>query len=230
MSNCPNCNCELLIEHSFCPNCGHDLRAREISKTGVEGQTESSILNEPIKQMENVLVKSDFKKPFILALSFSAISIFIWSYVYTNWIFDFNVFLRRLINHSFWILLLPYLISLFFKKVKRVRVYSNMVFLFTVVGTIFLFIGYLLVKVNEDPFIVRDKLKRPCIDEIIKKLNDVNASDEIKNMRATKYCDCIMEKINDNELKLINNGEKKLRDAITKEENKECVLVSLEND
>ena len=114
---CPNCKNNLVAEHSFCPYCGFDLRTSKANNLGriQEETTSEKSLNSLV---ESNVKKADYRTPFIVVAMFMVISIFIWSYVYTNWKFNFDVFLNRLINHFAWLLLVPYLISLGFKKAK----------------------------------------------------------------------------------------------------------------
>lgn len=44
MKKCPNCNAKLLIDHSFCPECGFDLRVKRVNNLGVETQEMNEIL------------------------------------------------------------------------------------------------------------------------------------------------------------------------------------------
>lgn len=228
--NCPNCKSKLFAEHSFCPNCGYDMRSTsKVTEDLKEPESPSIEVNNQMGQTP----KGDFKTPLIIAISFTVISIFIWSYVYTNNKFNFDVFLGRLINHSVWILLAPYLISLAFNKAKRSKIYMNLVLVSVVLGLIFLLLGYSQLKATQDPFMIKLEIRKPCIDNVIEQLAEYDVSYEIKTLRATKYCDCILEKFSDENIIMVRNGEKKFWDTITSEyseENKECVLVSLEND
>lgn len=48
MNKCPNCNKELFADHSFCPNCGHDLRQHQVingSATAQETKEKRSVLS-----------------------------------------------------------------------------------------------------------------------------------------------------------------------------------------
>lgn len=235
MKRCPSCKTELNADHAFCPNCGKDLRNSVMNPESNEVQIEQVELDnqhEPASSNPNTNTIGDFKLPFILSFAFTVISIFIWSYVYTNWNFNFQVFISKLINNSFWIMLLPFLISLAFKKQRRASVYSNMVLLFIVIGIVLLFFGYSQVKTSQDPLIVRMQLKQPCIDNVIKQMDKYDVSFEIKNYRATKYCDCLLEKVKDADMTLIGKGDKEFWNMITqnyKEENRECVEISLQN-
>lgn len=229
---CPNCKSVLQADHAFCPNCGADLRKQGSGSESTEVKTETANQVEPSISNTNNEATADLKTPFIISFVFSAISIFIWSYVYTNWHFNSEVFINRLINNSFWIMLLPYLISLAFKKQRRASVYYNLVLLFIGIGIILLFLGYSQVKANQDPLLVRIQLKQPCIDNVIKQMDKYDISYEVKNLRATKYCDCLLEKVKDEDMTLIGKGEKEFWSVITenyKDENRDCVEISLQN-
>jgi hypothetical protein len=228
-NKCPNCNAEVMSENSFCAKCGQDLRIQtpsEISKV----EQEISATAQSNDQVANA--KDDFKTPFIMSLGFTAVSLFIWSYVYTNWNFNQEVFINRLINNSFWLLLAPYLISFAFKKPKRANAYFNIVLLFIGIGVILLFLGYTQTRYDQDSTTVRIGLKQPCIDNVIKQMDKYNISSEIKNLRATKYCDCLLNKIGDTDMESIGKGGKEFWKVIKenyKDENRDCVEVSLQN-
>jgi hypothetical protein len=232
MSACPSCKSTLQTDHAFCPNCGADLRKDKSESESKEVPNEINAQVETNSSVPITNTRSDYKTPFIISLSFSAVSIFIWSYVYTNWSFNFEVFIGKLINNSFWIVILPYLICLPFKKQRRASVYFNMVFLFIGIGIILLFLGYSQIKANQDPFMVRIQLKQPCIDNVTQQMEKYDVSYEIKNLRATKYCDCLLEKIKDDDMAMVGKGEKEFWSMITenyKEENRDCVQISLQN-
>lgn len=234
---CPNCKKELLTEHAFCPHCGFDLRKNSLEQSMNETKEEAiptsqtkEIKTEEVKEVYSS--KGKFMTPFFMALSFLCISVFLWSYVFQNQKFNQEVFINRSINHVFWLLLFPYLISFTASKPKRAKVYSTTVTIIIILGIIFLFFGYSQVKTNQDPFVVRMQLKQPCIDNVIQQMEKYDISYEIKNLRATKYCDCLLEKVKDDDMTLVGKGEKEFWSMITenyKEENRDCVEISLQN-
>ncbi len=234
---CPDCKKELLAEHSFCPNCGFDLRksSPEEFLNNTKGETRSSneikeIKTEEVRETDPS--KGKFMIPFFIALSFLSFSVFMWSYVFQNQKFNQEVFINRSFNHVFWLLLFPYLISFIASKPKRARAYSTAVRIVIILGIIFLFYGYSQVKTNQDPFVVRIRLKQPCIDNVIKHMQKYDLSYEIKNLRASKYCDCLLEKVKDEDMSLVGKGEKEFLGMITenyKKENMDCVEISLGN-
>lgn len=229
MNRCRSCKAELVTDHAFCPKCGADLRKEKVETKEVQTETISAEANNPIRSTDS---KAEYRTPFIISLSFTTISIFIWSYVYTNWRFNLEVFTSKLINNSFWIMLLPFLISLAFKKPKRLKVYYNMVFLFIAIGVVLLLLGYSQVKASQDPFSLRMQLKEPCVDNVIQQMGKYDVSYEIKKSRATKYCDCILEEVGDDDMTLIGKGEKELWSLVAenyKDENRDCVEISLRN-
>lgn len=232
MNACPNCKVVLHSDHAFCPNCGSDLRSVVNEQKTQEAKIESNVQAETIISSSVNKVKEDFKTPFIISASFTTLSIFIWTCVFTNWQFSFDFFLNRLVNNSIWIMLVPYLISLFVKRQKRASLYLNMVLLFIGIGTILLFIGYSQMNTNQSPIVVRLQLRQPCIDNVIQQMEEHQISDEIKKLRAIKYCDCLLERINDDDMTIIGKREKEFWSIVTenyKDENTECVEISLQN-
>ena len=224
MNKCPSCKKQLISDHSFCPSCGYDLRARitETAKTDNTQQETAPIIEEK-KQIENIEVKGDFKAAFILAISFTTVSVFLWSYVYTDWTFNLDAFLSRLINHSVWILLAPYLISLAFNKAKRPRVYTNLVKLSIFFGIVFLIMGYFQVRYNEDPLTVRLRLMEPCVESAMRQLDKDNLTEEVKKSFARKYCNCIIDKINERDIKLIGKEKSQFWSLIGSKYEKESL-------
>jgi hypothetical protein len=102
----------------------------------------------PNRRQEENIHEPETEKPgsykfgLLTALIFTMISVIIWSFMYTGFVFNFEVFLNRTINHFFWLLLLPYIVSLFFPKEKRTNVHFNIVTVAIFLGVIFLILGY----------------------------------------------------------------------------------------
>jgi len=245
MSKCPHCKSKLLTDHAFCPKCGADLRQKKASihpkvidasqpqetlveksvepyaeqpqEVEIEEQPQPIPAVEEIPEITTAAPKSagNYKIPLIVSVVFTAISIFTWCFVFTNGQFDLNIFMGKLVNNTFWIILVPWLISLPFKKEKRAGVYYNMVKVFVFIGCVLLLLGYsqkkatqMIDELSTDPDVVKTRLRPQCINSIIPKVAKFEITDQQKNEMATIYCDCILEKLSNDELVSIGAGTK----------------------
>ena len=213
-----------MTEHAFCPNCGFDLRIKEEINKVQENQIALNHENVKKASSKNYLI------PLLAGVIFSFLSIFIWSYIYVGYRFDVNTFFSRLVNHTVWIFLFPFIISLFFKKAKRPNVFSKVVTVTIILGVVFLFFGYSQFSYNTDPSLIRVRLLKPCADDVIRQMDKDQISAENKEKSATAYCDCLINKINEIDIVKIGSGETNFWDIVNqtyKEESLECIEGSL---
>ena len=224
INKCPSCKKELLTEHSFCPNCGFDLRIKEeINKV----QKDSITLDD---ENAKTTAKNNYLIPLLAGVIFSVGSIFTWSCIYIGYKFDFNTFFSRLANHTFWIFLFPFILSLFFKKAKRPNVFSKVVTATILLGLIFLYFGYAEFSNNTNPSLIRVRLLKLCTDDVIRQMEKDELPAETKELRATAYCDCLTNKINEVDIVKIGSGQSSFWDIVNqtyKGESLECIEGSL---
>lgn len=222
--NCPNCKTELLAEHSFCPYCGFDLRIKkEINSI----QENPILLNH---ENAKTIARNNYLIPLLAGIIFSVVSIFLWSYIYAGYRFDVNAFFSRLVNHTVWIFLFPFITSLFFKKARRPTVFSNVTTVTILLGLIFLFFGYSEFSNNTDPSVIRIRLLKPCTDNVVQQMDNDELPLETKEKRATAYCDCLTNKINEIDIVKIGSGQSNFWDIVNqtyKGESLECLEGSL---
>ncbi len=236
MNKCPNCKTKLLTDHAFCPRCGFDLRPAKtpIIPVADVGQPKVTPVEEQIAPViednrevttGTVIPTVNSKTPLIISVVFTAISIFIWCFAFTNWKFDLNLFMSKLVNNSFWIILVPWLISRFYKKEKRTNVHYNMVMGFVGIGCVLLLFGYFQMKdaqrfgeLNDkfltDPIVIKSELKQPCINSVVPKLAKYKITAQQIDEMAALYCDCILEKLNNDELVSIGTRTKSFWETI----------------
>lgn len=208
-SKCPNCRTALIAEHSFCPHCGHDLRRggdgnpnEAKANTKDDAQVNSGVNNEKTQTRDS----QSYLPALVAATMFSASSIIIWSYVYTGYSFDSNGFWSRLVNHSFWLFILPLLVSLFFKRDRRASVFSKVVTVAIVLGIFFLLLGYSEFSYNKDPFTIRLRLSQPCTENVIQQMANYEIPYSLKEKRSRAYCTCLISKITDQDISDIGKG------------------------
>jgi len=220
ISKCPSCKKELFTEHAFCPNCGFDLRIKKEINKAQEIPIDLDYEN------ANTTPKNSYVISLLAGAIFSVVSIFIWSYVFVGFRFDVNSFFSRLANHTFWIFLFPFIISLLFKKVKRPIVFSRVVTATILLGIIFLFFGYSQFSYNTDPSLIRVRLLMPCTDDVIQQMDKVDLPDSIKKIGATAYCECLTNKMTDIYIVKIGLGQNNFWDIVNqtyKEESLKCI-------
>jgi hypothetical protein len=223
INTCPNCKSKLLTSHAFCPSCGFDLRTEDESSKGQESQVVSG-------ELKVIKAKNAYLIPLFAGILFSLASVFIWSYIFTGYRFDVNAFSSRLVNHTFWIFLVPYIISLFFRKAKRPNVFSNATTVAILLGLVFLFFGYSEYSNNTAPSIIRIRLLKPCTDNVILQMAKDDLPARTKEMRANAYCECLTNKVSEIDIVKIGTGQGNFWDIVNqtyRKESLECIEGSL---
>ena len=190
MNFCKDCKTKLSPEAAFCPICGQDVRNSEYGQFTQNHSTMSAFWKA-------------ISLPFAFAIAFMAISIYLWSYVFQHYRFSEEIFIGRVINHTFWVLIIPFIICLFFKGETKARAYSKAVIVVILIGFVLLLFG----NTMSSPKVFRVNLIQNCVsitEEILQRRLVNNHSSEFQ------FCDCLLNKVNDEDIIKISLGESQM--------------------
>lgn len=214
---CPYCKKGLHTDHIFCPNCGEDLR----------NYKNLSLTNQPIRG-----TKIRYSKYIYEGLIWSVILTIIVSFYYTFPKFNLDLFLQGIIGRPFLVIALPFILVQLIKRDIRENAFKYLVRALMVILTITQTIT--LIGQNEFKKLsveeTKVKVRQECVASIVRGLEKIDVSEELKKFRGEKYCDCIIGKLNDNDFIELSNNPKLIGNIVQeryKTEDKECIVESL---